>query len=178
MEREVRSRVTYRGTSFIDVAAPSALRPDGAMGRFWPAGGLINGKSKQLDCVHYCLPGVVDTWPTLLYNLLTSQRLKSALESAAVGTGASDVRDGTKGSRHRPRFLSSNATDWLHVKGYAERFEGCMPGRGRLGSCEEHRMQSLPWWPFRCVASRDRAARLGPRWSEQYKPWMPPESFD
>ena len=161
------------GTSFLDGAAPAARRPAGAVGRVLPPGSHGNGKSKQLDCVHYCLPGVVDTWPTLLYNLLTSRHLK-----AALGAVDADGKDGgARGSHPRMRFLSANASEWLRVKGYAERFEGCMPSRGRLGACE-HRMQSLPWWPFRCIESRDRAARKGAQWSEHYKPWMPPESFD
>ena len=62
-----RSMATSLGASFIDVAAPSALRPDGAMGGYWPA-----GDSRQRDCVHYCLPGPIDEWTRLLLALLTA----------------------------------------------------------------------------------------------------------
>ena len=47
----------------MDVAVPSALRPDGAMARFWSVGGYktaCNGNGNcalKDDCVHYCLPG-------------------------------------------------------------------------------------------------------------------------
>lgn len=152
------------GVSFIDVSAPSALRPDGAMGGYWP-----DGTVKQLDCVHYCLPGVVDTWSVLLYNLLATRRLRRAL----------DEGDGRAGEllRGQPRFLAANASDWLRVKGYAERFEACLPGRGRLGACE-FQLQRQPWWAFRCIETRDRAVARGPRYAGEYVPWAPPESFD
>ena len=151
------------GASFLDVAAPSALRPDGAMGGYWP-----KGDAKQRDCVHYCLPGVVDTWSTLLYNLLVTSRLRAAM-----------VMD----ERHakRPRsFFAANASDWLHIKGYAERLEACTGSAGARaakGACET-RLQQQPWWAFRCVEPRDRRAVRGDAWENMWTPYMPPEAFD
>ena len=156
------------GLSFVDVAAPSALRPDGAMGGFWPA-----GDAKQRDCVHYCLPGVVDTWATLTYNLLASGRLRAAMATNG------EERRGAKASR----FFAANASEWLRVKGYAERLEACAGGysaasaRPPKGGCET-RLQQQPWWAFRCIESRDRRARRGEAWATAWTPWMPPESFD
>jgi len=55
------------GVHFLDVAAASAQRPDGAMARFWRDAGKV-----KEDCVHYCLPGAVDGISTLVYNWLRS----------------------------------------------------------------------------------------------------------
>jgi uncharacterized membrane protein YgcG len=197
-----RSLAATYDASFIDVAAPSALRADGAMGGYWPA-----GDARQRDCVHYCLPGVVDMWPTLLYNLLTSTRLRKALDehrrgpaagatgvtgqqqqraSSASGGGGGGASSGGGSSgggstsdaavaRGRPRFLNTNVSEWLHQKGFAERFEAC--GRTRRGMCE-YNLQRQPWWAFRCVEPRERALVRGPRYNVEYVPWMPAESFD
>lgn len=74
------------GVRFVDVAAPSAQRPDGAMARFWP-----NAGARKEDCVHYCLPGVIDAWSTLLYNWMrhlggsaSSARARPLLARASV----------------------------------------------------------------------------------------------
>ena len=194
-----RTLAVATGASFIDVAAPSALRPDGAMGGYWPSTLTPSGQNKQLDCVHYCLPGVVDTWNALLYNLLTSPRLRRALDgspppaeraageqlargaggggrsSAKLGSGTkgSSAKGGAaKGSARGSRFLSANATEWLTVKGYAERFEKCTMGGHGSGRCEA-RMQLQPWWAFRCIEPRDRGYVHSKDYSAQYKPWHP-----
>ena len=171
-------------TSFIDVAGPSALRPDGAMGGYWPKGNVrANPRgNSQLDCVHYCLPGVVDTWNVLLYNMLASPRLQRALGGG--GSGSAVPRAGAavtaRASSQRTagrRFFAANSSEWLREKGYAERFERCTFGGHGVQRCEA-RMQQQPWWPFTCIEPRDRAALRGPRYSELYVPWHPPESFD
>lgn len=167
-----RALASALGTSFIDVAAPSALRPDGAMGGYWPA-----GDARQRDCVHYCLPGAVDTWATFLYNLISSKRLRAAMTTA--------THDGRRGGGQRTsnRFLAANVSEWLRVKGYAERLEACTNfgatagSTVRKGACES-RMQQLPWWAFRCIENRDRRAIRGEAWATTWTPWMPPESFD
>lgn len=177
------------GASFLDVAAPSALRPDGAMARFWPR---IQPQRRR-DCVHYCLPGVVDAWSTLFYNLLASPRLQRALRATvAPGEGvlgtagssraparsaaASTDRDDPPRELHTRRFLDANTSHWHNEMGFAERFEVC---RGRLGPmrCSE-RLQTQPWWAFHCWDARDRAANKGADYDRQYVRWMPAESFD
>ena len=170
------------GVSFLDVATPSALRPDGAMGGYWPA-----GSTRQNDCVHYCLPGVVDTWSTIIYNLLRSSRLQRALAAAAVSPAGGSPLFGRGGPRSRvqhagKRFLDANSTLWHREKGFSEHFEYC---RGRLGNragfgigvCEPL-LQHHSWWPFYCWESKDRAAKLGVDYARKYTPWQPPESFD
>ena len=144
------------------MAAPSAQRPDGAMARFWPR----SQPTRRHDCVHYCLPGVVDAWSTLFYNLVASERVQRAMPPPPTAASDPALR----------RFVLANATAWLHERGYAERFEAC---RGRLGpsSCEP-RLQAQPWWAFDCWESRDRAKNLGKNHAERWTPWMPAESFD
>jgi hypothetical protein len=168
-----RSLSTHLGASFLDVAAPSSHRPDGAMGGYWP-----RGDAKQRDCVHYCLPGVVDTWSTLLYNLVASPRVQSALAADA----AQPARAAGRAPRSSGRFFVPNASEWLRVKGYAERFEACSynavrQGHSGRGACET-RLQLQPWWAFQCIEPRDRRAVRGPDYAATWTPWMPAESFD
>ena len=168
-----RSLAVATGASFLDVTGPSALRPDGAMGGYWLKGNpRLNPKgNSQLDCVHYCLPGVVDTWNVLLYNLLSAPRLQRALAQTPAGGRAA----GQRGSGRR--FFAANASEWLREKGYAERFEKCTFGGHGAQRCEA-RMQQLPWWAFTCIEPRERGLVRGPRYSEHYHPWQPAESFD
>lgn len=48
--RAARSLASAHGVSFIDVAEPSARRPDGAMARFWPSTPMYI--KHRVDCVH------------------------------------------------------------------------------------------------------------------------------
>lgn len=48
------------GGVYMDVEKMTGLRPDGHFG--WLTG--------KYDCLHYCLPGPVDVWVQLLYNLM------------------------------------------------------------------------------------------------------------
>lgn len=125
----------------------------------------------------YCLPGVVDTWSALLYNLLASSRVQSAM-GASPTTQRGGMGQRATVTPPRRRFWTANATEWLRGKGYAERFESCSysPSRGLLGSCES-RLQQQPWWAFRCAESRNRRAIFGADYAEQYTPWQPPELF-
>ena len=56
-----RREVEAVGGVYLDVEGMTALRADGHVGR--------NRKDK-VDCLHYCLPGPVDTWTQLLFNML------------------------------------------------------------------------------------------------------------
>lgn len=192
------------GASFIDVATPSALRPDGAMGRFWPPGNrqneydttrrtssclvacylerrtllkkLLPSNLTNLSCVHYCLPGVVDTWVTLLYNLLASARLQRALRPTVTLDGALPKRTARSLSSRASsrRFLDTNSSVWLHERGYSERFETCKANARGPAACETS-MQRRPWWAFYCHEPKDRP---GGDYEKNYHPWQPPESFD
>ena len=145
------------------------------MGGYWPA-----GDSRQRDCVHYCLPGVVDTWSSLLYNLLSSRRLRAAID-AAVDEPAANKQQ-TASRRRTSRFFAANVSEWLGKKGYAEALEQCTSGasgtaRASKGTCET-RLQQRQWWAFRCIENRERKSVRGPTWATDYMPWMPAESFD
>lgn len=50
------------GGVHMDVDKMTALRPDGHQG--WIP------EIKAFDCLHYCIPGPIDTWAQLLYNIL------------------------------------------------------------------------------------------------------------
>lgn len=48
------------GWKLLDAYSPTILRPDSHQG--------------GNDCLHYCLPGPVDHWVTLLYNMLLAEQ--------------------------------------------------------------------------------------------------------
>ena len=52
------------GAVYMDVASMTNFRRDGHMG--------LRGHSSvdEVDCVHYCAPGPIDTWVQVLYNIL------------------------------------------------------------------------------------------------------------
>jgi hypothetical protein len=83
------------GVRFLDVAEASAMRPDGAMARFWRENWARTGKIKE-DCVHYCLPGPVDAWSTLVYDWLLST-------GAVVGDDVNRDHDATSGANASAR---------------------------------------------------------------------------
>ena len=176
------------GVSFLDVAAPSARRPDAVMGPFWPA-----GSSRQRDCVHSCMPGPVDAWSMLLANLLESPRLVRALSELPPNAPAQQRAHG-----HAARRFFANYTRWLGVRGYSERLEKdeCEPpvaskapgmaskaapmGRRERSSgprCEaQPQLHRHSWWAFDC--GRGRADHGANRSGAEWQPWMPVESFD
>ncbi|XP_019161458.1 PREDICTED: protein ALTERED XYLOGLUCAN 4-like [Ipomoea nil] len=60
-----------RGNRFelMDVTRAMMMRPDGHPGEFW-GNKWMKGHN---DCLHWCLPGPIDTWNELLLQLLRSQ---------------------------------------------------------------------------------------------------------
>lgn len=55
----------------LDVTWAMLMRPDGHPGEYW----RDKRKKGYSDCVHWCLPGPIDTWNELLWALL--RRLSS-----------------------------------------------------------------------------------------------------
>ncbi|KAL4185442.1 hypothetical protein AMTRI_Chr10g230700 [Amborella trichopoda] len=59
----------------LDVTKLALMRPDGHPGPYMNPFPFINGGEKrervQNDCVHWCLPGPVDTWNRLLLEMVT-----------------------------------------------------------------------------------------------------------
>ncbi|KAG0456495.1 hypothetical protein HPP92_024283 [Vanilla planifolia] len=76
--QEMRTRVTY-----LNVTGLSELRRDGHTSLYTTRKGVIltneerKSPEKYADCSHWCLPGIPDTWNTLLYASIV--RLPSAI---------------------------------------------------------------------------------------------------
>ncbi|CAN0920323.1 Protein trichome birefringence-like 41 [Linum grandiflorum] len=62
--KEVLGKMTRTHVTLLDITLLSLLRKDGHPSIY----GL--GGSNTIDCSHWCLPGVPDTWNIILYNLL------------------------------------------------------------------------------------------------------------
>ncbi|KAK7302938.1 hypothetical protein RJT34_13835 [Clitoria ternatea] len=60
-EKEARKEGLNFGLSLIDITDAMVMRPDGHPGRYRSVGNV-----KINDCVHWCLPGPVDTWNEIL----------------------------------------------------------------------------------------------------------------
>lgn len=66
----------------LDVTKLSLLRPDGHPGPYmhpFPYGNGGVGERVQNDCVHWCLPGPVDTWNEILLQIMNSWEQQSGL---------------------------------------------------------------------------------------------------
>lgn len=57
---------------FVDVSSLSLLRPDGHPGPYMYPFPFANGISDRVqnDCVHWCLPGPIDTWNEILLEIM------------------------------------------------------------------------------------------------------------
>lgn len=111
------------GALFLDTSEVSMTRGDGAMGRY---------SSVRHDCVHYCMPGVVDTLSHHLFNLLDA----NVVEEEQDGEGAVDVST--------RRFFHMGA-NWLKIRGIAaaleRRGDACSKGK-----CALNRLEDEWWW--------------------------------
>ena len=114
------------GARFVDVAAPSAQRPDAAMARFQPNAGAMDE-----DCLHFCLPGPVDTWSQLLFNLWSLPALQQRIANGGAEPGSG-------------RWFAVNATKWVGERASAHHMEGCR----RSGTCIDAVVSREWWWPF------------------------------
>ena len=57
--------VEARGGVYFDIETMTKLRYDGHLGF------RLHGKNGDEDCLHYCQPGVIDTWVQIWFNVLT-----------------------------------------------------------------------------------------------------------
>lgn len=64
-----------RGVKFriFDATQPMLLRPDGHPSKY----GHDSGVKQSNDCLHWCLPGPVDTWNEFLLELLRREEVKN-----------------------------------------------------------------------------------------------------
>uniref|UniRef100_A0A0D9VKJ2 Uncharacterized protein n=1 Tax=Leersia perrieri TaxID=77586 RepID=A0A0D9VKJ2_9ORYZ len=73
--REAEAAVRRNGGELLllDITEAMDLRPDGHPSRYGhPPGGSVEG-SFVVDCLHWCLPGPVDLWSELLFQMLVDQ---------------------------------------------------------------------------------------------------------
>jgi hypothetical protein len=155
------------GLHFLDLAAPSAMRPDGAMARFWRGNGPEKVKE---DCVHYCMPGVVDEFSTLILNWLASARrglLMSSTSSSAnvrIVSGGGGWRQRGRGDGNRTRG-GGNRT---RASGNRTRAGGL--GRGTSSGARDQDTDLVAVAPPRTTTSspvNGTETAAGPRESEQ-----------
>ena len=137
------------GTSFVDIAAPSAGWPSGMMARYTKAAG-----TPDEDCLHSCLPGPVDTYSRLLVESLLHSSSREALgmprEASGIPRAAGSAFVGAGSKRGKPsaaasrRFFSVSRDTWLHDRNGGAQFEsGC-----RGTACVHAGVAHQPWWPF------------------------------
>lgn len=70
--RETEAAAVRNGAEFLllDITEAMNMRPDGHPSRYGhPPGGSVEG-SFVVDCLHWCLPGPVDMWSELLFQML------------------------------------------------------------------------------------------------------------
>ena len=68
-EKDARKKGLHFG--LIDITDAMAMRPDGHPDKY---GRLYNKDVKVIDCVHWCLPGPVDTWNEFLLYMMKLER--------------------------------------------------------------------------------------------------------
>ncbi|XVE92483.1 hypothetical protein REPUB_Repub01dG0101000 [Reevesia pubescens] len=66
----------------LDVTKLSLMRPDGHPGPYMYPFPFANGVQEhvQNDCVHWCLPGPIDTWNQILLEVIRRRRIQSRRE--------------------------------------------------------------------------------------------------
>lgn len=77
---EVKNKVLQNGglrIEILDVTKLSVLRGDGHPGAYMNKFPFRNGDGAQNDCVHWCLPGPVDTWNQILLQIIINWENKS-----------------------------------------------------------------------------------------------------
>ena len=131
------------GARFLDVAKLSAQRPDAAMARYMPNAGALDE-----DCLHFCMPGPVDTWVRLLHNLWSRPSMRAALDAS--------------GGRGRPGpFFALNTTRWLGERSAGHSVEGGCNRRAAepRKRCIDSIVSRHWWWPFANHTRRPKAAK-------------------
>ncbi|XP_047328513.1 protein trichome birefringence-like 23 [Impatiens glandulifera] len=56
----------------LDVMSQSSLRPDGHPGLYRHAHPLSSNNTKYYDCLHWCLPGPIDSWNDLIMEMIVN----------------------------------------------------------------------------------------------------------
>ncbi|GAB2297326.1 hypothetical protein Dimus_031436 [Dionaea muscipula] len=91
LEEARRSNSNARGRvriAAIDVTKLASLRPDGHPGPYMHPFPLSNGVVQdrvQNDCVHWCLPGPIDTWNEIMLDIIKGWHLAQSSSSRGGG---------------------------------------------------------------------------------------------
>jgi hypothetical protein len=122
--------------------------------------------------VHYCMPGPVDAWSTLVFNWLAAPGRtagagvllgggrpshhrrdqwtaradhinKNAGADDARGGGGGSGSGGRSGGAARSRFFSVPLSEWLSQRAASAKLEGGWHAPGKLSRNW--------WWPFNCT---------------------------
>ena len=73
-ETEAAARRNGAEMLLLDITEAMDLRPDGHPSRYGhPPGGSVEG-SFVVDCLHWCLPGPIDLWSELLFQMLVARQ--------------------------------------------------------------------------------------------------------
>jgi hypothetical protein len=131
------------GVSFLDIATTSFMRADDSLAR-----GRNDAPSKtagyaNADCMHYCLPGVVDTFSQLLYNLLEPRAAASTtVATPAPRANANASREVQTRVHRRLRFFKLDG--WLTERGASKVLEQCS------GMCVDKagELTHTRWWLY------------------------------
>ena len=117
------------GATFVDTATMSFMRADDSLARGRNDRPSTRSGYSKADCMHYCLPGVVDTFSQLLYNALGSHVLPhSYLGAPAKG-----------------RFFQTQG--WLTERGAARGLEQCDKPCS-LAFKDLSKLEETAWWPY------------------------------
>ena len=118
------------GSAFLDIAPLSIRRPDGMMAHY----------ISTYDCLHSCLPGVTDTWSTLLFNLVSS-------------TSSRLLTNGRSGGKSPSKVFDLSLEDWLASGAARSRLEMCTKAECAVAT---PLLTNQDWWPFRNFVNRRR----------------------
>jgi hypothetical protein len=178
------------GVRFLGLEALTAMRADGAVGsRRQPKANATHAEVRMADgvkrwlafeeatriaaarpmddCVHYCMPGVVDTVAQLVYNALVAMGDRpNDRPGAAAQQGAAPVaRSSPAAQEDMAHFWSKSINQsWLTAAGVPARLEACprnvIGGKAAVcgGWLERHvpKLADLAWWRDILENGKDR----------------------
>uniref|UniRef100_A0A7S4FA89 Trichome birefringence-like C-terminal domain-containing protein n=1 Tax=Chrysotila carterae TaxID=13221 RepID=A0A7S4FA89_CHRCT len=149
------------GVSYLDVAARSIQRADTAM-KSWPVIDRWRRRATVDDCMHYCLPGAVDTFSQMLFQTLERRRRETPTPWRGQDSGPAvdqsmEQRGRRQGARARAVLCASQSASrdctrgrffrmgavWLKVRG-----AGCALEQRHPVQLRGERTTDLWWWPI------------------------------
>ncbi len=135
------------GARYLDVTTMTMTRPDGAIG---PIGTIGE------DCLHFCIPGPLDSVAELIYNALEAE-LDLAIgptEVLAGRPGSEAAAPASNSKAASSAFFKLPLATWLTARGAGRHIEtlcdeGAPPHSKREAACDKPIAASkVWWWPF------------------------------